>query len=103
MAAGGVVADRAANRSAVGAGGIGAQHETQRGKRAVEHSDGNAGLYGCCAGILVDGQNAVHVFGRVDDEAGPDALSGQRAAAAARQEGHIVAGGGFHGGLHVIR
>ena len=84
VAAGGVVADRAANRSTVGAGRIRAQHQAERGQCAVESSYRGACLNSDGAGFLIHGQDAVHIFGRVDDKPGAYALPCQRTAAAPR-------------------
>ena len=102
MAAGGVVADRAANRSSVGAGRIRAQHQAEGVQGAVEYADGDACLYCGSAGFLIDCQDAIHVLGRVDDQPGAHALTCQRTAATARQQGHAMACRKLDCGLNIV-
>jgi len=77
VAAGGVVADRAADGGAVGAGRIGTQHEAEGGQCLVKDAYGDACLHSGGCGLLIDCKDTVHVFGRIDDQPGAHALTGQ--------------------------
>ena len=76
VGAGGVVANDAANGGAVCAGGVGAKGEVVRREDAVEVSQGEAGLNAGGAGLGVNGDDAVHVAGEVEDEGFAHSLPG---------------------------
>jgi len=100
--AGGVVAADAAEHGAVVGGRVGAEHQAALGHGAVEAGQDQARLGLDPPLRRVDLQDAAQVR-HIDDDRLVDRLAVQAGAAAARQDGQAIAGGGLHGGDHVFR
>src|SRR5271166_4170338 len=86
MDAAGVVADHAAEGTAIVRGGIGGEGEMVffgGGAKSVEH---DSGLHAGDAAGGIDFENPRHVFGEIEDDGDVAALAGQRRAAAATEK-----------------
>ena len=83
-------------------GGVGAEGEAVRGGGVAEPVEDQAGLDAGGAGPGVEGEQAVHVPGEVEDDAGTGGLPGDRGARAPGDHGHAVRAAHREGGGHVV-
>ncbi len=96
--AAGVVADHAAEGAALVGSGIGGEGEVMLLGLGAEGVEDDAGLYAGDAALGIDLEDAVHVFGEVENDGGVAALTGEGGAAAAGEErGAMVAAEGDGG------
>ncbi|SIA61266.1 Uncharacterised protein [Mycobacteroides abscessus subsp. abscessus] len=92
-----VVGDHAGDRRAVLGGRVGAEAQAVLGGRGLEGGSDAAGFDGGRAGLGVDGDDAVHVPRKIEDEAGADRVGRARGAAASGGEGDAVGAGKVEG------
>ena len=92
-----VVGDHSGDRRAVLGGGVGAKTQAVLGRRGLEGGADAAGFDGGGAGLRVDGDDAVHVPRKIEDEAGADRVGRARGAAASGGEGYPVGAGEVEG------
>ncbi|CAI4170767.1 hypothetical protein CCOS2040_18555 [Streptomyces albidoflavus] len=102
VGAAGVVADHPAEGAAAVRGGVGAEGEAVRGGGVAEPVEDQAGLDAGGACLGVEGEQAVHMPGEVEDDAGAGGLPGDGGARAPGDHGHAVLPADREGGGHVV-
>jgi hypothetical protein len=100
--AGGVVGDDAAHGGAFGGGGVGAVLQSMRGGGSVQARQDDSRLDSGGLRFGVNGDDFVQEAGGVQNQGRANGLTGQRGAAAARQDGDTVFGSQFEGANQVV-
>ena len=103
MGAGGIVRDHAADGGPVGGGDIRRELQAMRLDMVIEFIQHAARLDPDPAFISVDFQNAIEVFGKIENDAGADRLACLRSSAPPRGDRHAKLSADLRYRPHVVR